>query len=166
MGCLTLHALRGIMSIVTRQAAERKVATLSATASAEGCRPFPVPTQWRQRNCTMSGAVPSATIPFHALSTATAYDFPVEGQEHGALLQANNTDSTRTQAEAAELQVLVNADNACTLDKANARLAWQRRGADTGAQPRLRTLRSRLRDAHVWLHAPDAAVHIATHRSP
>ena len=135
MGCLTHLALRGIMSIVTRPASERKVATLSATASAEGRRPFPAPTQWRQRHCTMSGPVPSATSSFHALCAAASYCFPREVQERFALLQAKNTDGTRTQAEAAELQALINAYNARTLDKAKALLELQRRGMETGATP-------------------------------
>jgi hypothetical protein len=84
----------------------------------------------------MSGPVPSATIPFHELCAAASYGFPPEVQERFALLQANNTDGTRTEAEAAELQALVNAYNAHTLDKAKALLELQRHGADTGAKPR------------------------------
>ena len=124
MGCLTHHPLRGIMSVVTRQAAERKVATL------------PAPTQWRQRNCIMAGTVPSTTTPFHALCAAAAYCFPCEVQERFALLQAKNTDGTRTEAEAAELQALVNEYNARTLEKAKALLALQRCGAETADNPR------------------------------
>ena len=84
----------------------------------------------------MSGTVLSATSPLHALCTA-AYGFPPEVQQRFTLLQAKNTDSTLTEAEAEELQALVNAYKARTLDKANALLALPRRGADTGAQPRL-----------------------------
>ena len=85
----------------------------------------------------MSGPVPSAAIAVHELRAAAAYCFPFEVQERFALLQAKNTDGTFTEAETVELQALVNAYNARTLDKAKALLELQRRGVDTGAKPRL-----------------------------
>jgi len=84
----------------------------------------------------MSGTVPSATIPVHELCAAAAYCFPFEVQERFALLQAKNNEGTLNEAEAEELQALVNEYNARTLKKAKALLELQRRGADTGAKPR------------------------------
>jgi hypothetical protein len=84
----------------------------------------------------MSGTVPSATIPFYELCAAAAYCFPFEVQERFALLQAKNNEGTLNEAEAEELQALVNEYNARTLKKAKALLELQRRGADTGAKPR------------------------------
>src|SRR5262245_20721107 len=106
MACLTYHTLQGTMRAVTRPVSERKVATL------------PAPTQWRQRNCTMSDTMPSATIAIHELRAAAAYCFPLEVQERLALLQTKNNEGTLTEAEAAELQALVNEYNARTLEKA------------------------------------------------
>ena len=80
----------------------------------------------------MSGTVPSATIPFHELCAAASYCFPFEVQERLALLQTKNNEGTLTEAEAAELQALVNEYNARTLEKAKALLELQRRGTDTG----------------------------------
>ena len=84
----------------------------------------------------MSGTLPSATIPLHELCAAASYCFPVEVQERFTLLQAKNTEGTLTEAEAKELQTLVNEYNARTLEKAKALLELQRHGADTGAKPR------------------------------
>jgi hypothetical protein len=61
---------------------------------------------------------------------------PLEVQERCALLQAKNNEGTLTEAEAEELQVLVKAYNTRTLEKAKALLELQRRGADTGDNPR------------------------------
>ena len=83
----------------------------------------------------MSGPVSSATIPFHELCATASYCFTAEVQERFALLQAKNTDGTRTKAEAAELQAWINAYNVRTLDKAKALLELQRRGMETGATP-------------------------------
>ena len=80
----------------------------------------------------MSGPVPSAIFPVHELCAGASHCFPPEVQERFALLQANNTEGTRIEAEAADLQALVNAYNARTLDKANALRELQRRSTDTG----------------------------------
>jgi hypothetical protein len=80
----------------------------------------------------MSGPPPSATIAVHELRAAAAYCFSLEVQERLALLQTKNNEGTLTEAEAAELQALVDAYNARTLEKAKALLELQRRGADTG----------------------------------
>ena len=50
--------------------------------------------------------------------------------------KTKNNEGTLTEAEAAELQALVNAYNARTFEKAKALLELQRRGADTGDNPR------------------------------
>jgi hypothetical protein len=84
----------------------------------------------------MSGSVSSATLPFHELCAAASYCFPVEVQERFALLQTKNNDGLLTETEAAELQALVNAYNARTLEKAKALLELQQRGVDPGAKPR------------------------------
>jgi hypothetical protein len=84
----------------------------------------------------MSGTRPSVTIPFHELCVAASYCFPLEVQERFALLQAKNTEGMLTEAEAAELQALVNEYNARTIEKAKALLELQRRGADTEDNPR------------------------------
>ena len=84
----------------------------------------------------MSGTTSSVTIAIHELRAAAAYCFPLEVQERLALLQTKNNEGTLTEAEAAELQVMVNAYNACTFEKAKALLELQRRGADTGNNPR------------------------------
>jgi hypothetical protein len=110
MGCLTHHTWQGIMSNVTRPVAER--------------------------NCTMSGTMSSATSTIHELRAAVAYCFPLEAQERLALLQTKNNEGTLTEAEAAELQALVKEYNAHTLEKAKALLELQRRGTDTGNNPR------------------------------
>jgi hypothetical protein len=52
------------------------------------------------------------------------------------LLQTKNNEGTLTEAEAAELQALVKEYNAHTLEKAKALLELQRRGTDTGNNPR------------------------------
>jgi hypothetical protein len=81
---------------------------------------------------TMSGTVPSATIPFHELCAAASYCFPQEVQERFALLQAKNNEGTLTEAEAKELQTLINEYNTRTIEKAKALLELQRRGAEAG----------------------------------
>ena len=84
----------------------------------------------------MSDTMSSATIAIHELCAAAAYCFPFEVQERLALLQTKNNEGTLTEAEAAELQALVNEYNARTLERAKALLELQRRGADTGNNPR------------------------------
>jgi hypothetical protein len=90
-----------------------------------------------ERNDTMSGPLSSATIALHELRAAAAYCFPLEVQARLAVLQTKNNEGTLTEAEAAELQALVNEYNARTLEKAKALLELQRRGADIGDNPRL-----------------------------
>jgi hypothetical protein len=84
----------------------------------------------------MSGTTPSTTITLRALRAAAAYCFPAQIQERLALLQAKNNEGTLTEAEAEELQALVNEYNARTIEKAKALLELQRRGADTEDNPR------------------------------
>lgn len=84
----------------------------------------------------MSGTMSSATSTIHELRAAVAYCFPLEAQERLALLQTKNNEGTLTEAEAAELQALVKEYNAHTLEKAKALLELQRRGTDTGNNPR------------------------------
>ena len=85
---------------------------------------------------TMSDPMPSASTAFHELCAAASYCFPAEIQERLALLQAKNNEGMFTAAQAEELQTLIKAYNARTLEKAKALLALQRRGVDTGENPR------------------------------
>jgi len=108
----------------------------------------------------------SATIALHKLCDAAAYGFPLDVQERLALLQTKNNEGALTEAEAAELQALVNEYNVRTLEKAQALLELRRCGADTGDNSRSRTRMSLLSGVNASLHALGVAVNTATHRSP